>query len=104
MFAVFVSGGKQHRVSEGEVLELERLAANPGEEVMFDRVLLVAEGDQVDVGRPYLEGVQVRAKVLAHLRGKKIRVIKFKRRKNYMRRQGHRQWRTQVRITGLRAA
>ena len=104
MFAVFVSGGKQHRVSEGEVLELERLAANPGEEVMFDRVLLVAEGDQVDVGRPYLEGVQVRAKVLAHLRGKKIRVIKFKRRKNYLRRQGHRQWRTQVRITGLRAA
>lgn len=104
MFAVFVSGGKQHRVVEGEVLELERLAANPGEEVMFDRVLLVAEGDQVDVGRPYLEGVHVQAKVLAHLRGKKIQVIKFKRRKNYMRRQGHRQWRTQVRITGIRAA
>lgn len=104
MFAVFISGGKQHRVVEGEVIELERLAASPGEDLVFDKVLLVAEGNEVNVGQPYLEGGRVEAKVLAHLRGKKIRVIKFKRRKNYLRRQGHRQWHTQVQITGIRAA
>ncbi len=104
MFAVFLSGGKQHRVNEGDVLKLERLDAQPGEEVVFDKVLLVAEGNEVSVGQPYLEGGKIRAEVLNHERGSKIRVIKFKRRKNYMRRQGHRQWYTQVRITGILAA
>jgi len=104
MFAVFLSGGKQHRVNEGDVLKLERLKAQPGEEVVFDKVLLVAQGDEVNVGEPYVSGGQVKAQVLSHERGKKIRVIKFKRRKNYLRRQGHRQWYTAVRITGILAA
>ena len=104
MFAVFMSGGKQHRVNEGDVLELERLHAEPGEDVVFDKVLLLADGDDVSVGRPYVEGSRVQARVLSHDRGSKIRVIKFKRRKNYLRRQGHRQWYTQVRITGIMAA
>lgn len=101
MFAVFASGGKQHRVSEGEVLRLERLDGEPGDELVFDKVLLVADGDAVQVGKPYLDGGKVTAEVVRHDRGKKIRVLKFKRRKDYMRRQGHRQWFTEVRITGI---
>ncbi len=104
MFAVFSSGGKQHRVSEGDVLKLERLDAEPGDDVVFDKVLLVAKGDDVSVGRPYVEGGRIEAEVLGHDRGKKIRVIKFKRRKKYLRRQGHRQWYTEVRVTGIVAA
>lgn len=101
MFAVFASGGKQHRVSEGEVLRLERLDGEPGDELVFDKVLLVADGDAVQVGKPYLDGGKVTAELVRHDRGKKIRVLKFKRRKDYMRRQGHRQWFTEVRITGI---
>ena len=101
MFAVIESGGKQHRVVEGEVLKLEKLAAAPGENVVFDRVLLVADGDAITVGKPYVDGGAVTAEVLAAGRHKKIRVLKFKRRKDYMRRQGHRQWFTEVKITGI---
>ncbi|MDE0063614.1 MAG: 50S ribosomal protein L21 [Gammaproteobacteria bacterium] len=104
MFAVFLSGGKQHRVNEGDVLKLERLKAEPGDDIEFDKVLLVADGDDVSVGQPYVEGGRIKARVLGHDRGKKIRVVKFKRRKNYLRRQGHRQWYTEVRITGIMAA
>ncbi|MCY4563032.1 MAG: 50S ribosomal protein L21, partial [Gammaproteobacteria bacterium] len=81
-----------------------RLKGEPGEDVEFDKVLLVADGNDVSVGQPYVDGGQVKARVLSHDRGKKIRVIKFKRRKNYLRRQGHRQWYTEVRITGIKAA
>ena len=101
MIAVFSSGGKQHRVTEGEVIKLERLTAEPGEEVVFDKVLIVADGDAVTVGQPYVDGGKVTAEVLGHDRNKKIRIIKFKRRKDYMRRQGHRQWFTQLKITGI---
>lgn len=101
MFAVFQSGGKQHRVSEGDVVQLELLDAQPGEEIVFDKVLMVANGDSVDVGEPYVDGSQVKAEVIRIDRGKKIRIIKFKRRKDYMRRQGHRQWFTEVKITGI---
>lgn len=101
MFAVFQSGGKQHRVTEGDVLKLEKLNAEPGEEVVFDQVLMVANGDDVTVGEPYVEGRQVKGEVLRTERGKKVRIIKFKRRKDYMRRQGHRQWFTEVKITGI---
>ena len=101
MFAVFSSGGKQHRVTEGEVIRVERLAAEPGDEVTFDKVLMVASGDEVSVGKPFVEGGKVTAEVVANGRGEKIRVIKFKRRKDYMRRQGHRQWYTELKITGI---
>ncbi len=103
MFAVFSSGGKQHRVTEGEVIKLERLTAEPGEEVVFDKVLIVADGDQVSVGQPYVAGGKVTAEVIGHDRGRKVRIIKFRRRKNYMRRQGHRQWFTELKITGISA-
>ncbi len=101
MFAVFSSGGKQHRVTEGEVIRVERLAGEPGDEMVFDKVLMVADGDDVSVGQPFVDGGKVTAEVVSSGRGKKIRVIKFKRRKDYMRRQGHRQWYTELKITGI---
>lgn len=101
MFAVFESGGKQHRVVQGEVVRLERLAGEPGERVVFDRVLMVADGDEVAVGTPLLAGSQVAGTVIGQGRGKKINVIKFKRRKNYLRRKGHRQAYTDVKITAI---
>jgi large subunit ribosomal protein L21 len=103
MFAVFASGGKQHRVTEGEVIRIERLAAEPGEEVVFDKVLMVADGDQVSVGTRFVDGGKVTAEVIGNDRGKKINVLKFKRRKDYLRRQGHRQWFTELKITGINA-
>ena len=102
MFAVIESGGKQHRVEEGEILRLEKLAAGPGETVTFDRVLLIAQGDDIKVGAPFVDGGEVTAEVVGEGRGEKITVIKFKRRKNYHRKQGHRQSYTKVRVTGIR--
>jgi len=102
MFAVFESGGKQHRVQEGDVVRLERLAAEPGTAVEFDRVLMVGNADAgVTVGRPFVDGGRVTAEVLEHGRGDRIRVMKFKRRKDYQRKHGHRQYYTAVRITGI---
>ena len=102
MFAVIESGGKQHRVEEGEVLRLEKLAAGPGETVTFDRVLLIAEGDDIKVGTPFVDGGEVTAEVVGEGRGDKVMLIKFKRGKNYHRKQGHRQSYTEVRVTGIR--
>ena len=80
---------------------MEKLPVEAGDEVVFDKVLMVADGDDVSVGAPYVDGGKVTAEVLSNDRGKKLRVIKFKRRKDYMRRQGHRQWFTEVKITGI---
>ncbi|MEC7990030.1 MAG: 50S ribosomal protein L21 [Pseudomonadota bacterium] len=104
MFAVFQSGGKQHRVSEGDVVKVELLEGEPGAEVTFDRVLMVADGDNVNVGTPYVNDGKVTAEVVRVDRGKKVRIIKFKRRKDYLKRRGHRQWFTEVKITGISAA
>ena len=101
MFAVFSSGGKQHRVTEGETIRIEMLDAEPGQQVVFDKVLLVSDGDRVAVGAPFVDGGKVTAEVVSHDRAKKIRIIKFRRRQGYMRTQGHRQWFTEVRITGI---
>ena len=101
MFAVFESGGKQHRVVEGEVVRLERLSGEPGENVVFDRVLMIGDADDVAVGTPLVQGGTVAGEVVEQGRGRKIRVIKFKRRKNYMRTKGHRQAFTDVRITAI---
>ncbi len=101
MYAVIVSGGKQHRVKEGETLKLEKLEVETGGSVEFDRVLLVVNGDDVKVGAPVVEGAKVAAEVVAHGRGDKVTIIKFRRRKHHMKRQGHRQWFTEVKITGI---
>ena len=101
MFAVFESGGKQHRVSEGDLVRLETIGGEPGDDVVFDRVMVVADGDDVAVGTPFLEAGKVQGEVVGQGRGRKIRVVKFKRRKNYLRRAGHRQGYTEVRITAI---
>jgi len=84
-------------------VRVEKLAVTAGDEVVFDKVLLVADGDAVSVGDPYVAGGKVTAEVVGNDRGKKLRIIKFKRRKDYLRRQGHRQWFTEVKITGINA-
>ena len=103
MYAVIESGGKQHRVEKGEILQLEKLNAAIGDKVKFDKVLLVGEGESVKIGKPYVQGGQVTAEVLREGRGDKIKIIKFNRRKHYKRQQGHRQWYTEVKITGIKA-
>lgn len=102
MFAVIESGGKQHRVAQGDVLDLERLkTAQPGEQVQFDRVLLMSDENRVLTGSPHVDGGLVEGQVLSEGRGPKIRIWKFKRRKNYLRRQGHRQSFSRVQITKI---
>lgn len=103
MYAVIVTGGKQHRVQDGEVLRVEKLEAATGEVIEFDRVLMVGEGADVKVGAPLVDGGKVTAEVVSHGRGEKIRIIKMRRRKHYRRQAGHRQWFTEVRITGISA-
>lgn len=98
MYAVIESGGKQHRVEPGEVLKLEKLEAEAGSTVDFDKVMLIGEGGEVKIGTPYVEGGKVTAEVMTHGRGNKITIIKMKRRKHYRRQAGHRQAFTQVKI------
>jgi len=104
MYAVIKSGGKQHRVTEGETLKLEKIEAPTGETIQFDEVLLVTDGDNITIGTPIVEGAAVTAEILSHGRGDKIRIIKFRRRKHSMTRQGHRQWFTEVKITEILAS
>lgn len=103
MFAVIVSGGKQYRVQKGQTLKLEKLAIEAGETVNFDRVLLVSADDKVSVGEPVVKGAVVSAEVVGHGRADKVNIIKFRRRKHHMKRQGHRQWFTEVKITDISA-
>ncbi|KQH84175.1 50S ribosomal protein L21 [Vibrio furnissii] len=103
MYAVFQSGGKQHRVSEGQTLRLEKLDVETGASVEFDKVLLVANGEEVKVGAPLVEGGKVTAEVVQHGRGDKVKIVKFRRRKHSRKQQGHRQWFTEVKITGINA-
>ncbi len=103
MYAVIESGGKQHRVVEGETLKLEKIETATGETVEFDKVLMVGGGDDVKIGTPTVASVKVTAEVVAHGRHKKITIIKFNRRKHYRKQTGHRQWYTEVKITGISA-
>jgi large subunit ribosomal protein L21 len=103
MYAVFKTGGKQYRASTGDVIKVEKIEAEKGATIELDQVLMVGEGEDVKVGTPFLEGGKVTATVLDQGRGDKIKVIKFKRRKNYRRQMGHRQYFTQLEITGIDA-
>ena len=104
MYAVFKSGGKQYRASKGTRLRVEKLDAEAGASVEFDQVLLVGDGANVKVGAPLVKGGKVKAKVLETAKAKKVTIIKFKRRQNYMRTKGHRQWYTEVEVTGITGA
>lgn len=103
MYAVFQSGGKQHRVSEGQTLRLEKLDVETGATVEFDTVLMVANGEEIAIGAPLVEGGKVTAEVVQHGRGDKVKIVKFRRRKHSRKQQGHRQWFTEVKITGISA-
>lgn len=101
MYAVIQTGGKQYRVEEGTVLRVEKIDAEEGDAIEFDRVLLVGDGAEVTIGSPLVSGGKVTATVEEQGRGRKLDVIKFKRRKGYRRQYGHRQAYTQVRVTGI---
>ena len=102
MYAVITSGGKQYRVSEGQNLKLEKLNLEQGATVDFDEVLMVADGENIQVGTPHVKGAKVSAEVVSHGRGKKIRIIKFRRRKHSMTQMGHRQSYTEVKINTIK--
>ena len=102
MYAVFKTGGKQYRATQGQKVKLEKINANSGDKVLFTEVLMVGEGSDVEIGTPFLTNASVEAKVLEESKDKKIEVIKFKRRKNYKRTFGHRQCYTLVEITGIK--
>jgi len=104
MYAVISTGGKQYRVSEGSVLRIEKLEAEAGANVEFDKVLLVGSGDQVKIGAPFLDGGKVVATVQSHGKGDKKVIVKFRRRKHYLRQGTHRQTYTEVKVTGILGA
>ena len=101
MYAVIKSGGKQHRVEPGEVLKLEKRKVEAGGTVNFDEVMLIGNEAKVTVGMPYVAGGRVTAEVVSHCRGKKVTILKMRRRKHYRRQGGHRQWFTEVKITEI---
>jgi large subunit ribosomal protein L21 len=103
MYAVFKTGGKQYRAATGDKLKVEKIEAEKGATVELDQVLMVGEGEDVKVGTPLLAGGKVTAVVVDHGRHDKIKIIKFKRRKHHMKRAGHRQYFTQIEITGIEA-
>jgi large subunit ribosomal protein L21 len=103
MYAVVATGGKQYKVEEGDTLRVEKLKGDVGGEVAFDRVLLFSDGETVKVGQPVLEGVSVRGHIVEQDKTKKILVFKYKRRKRYRRKQGHRQLFTAVKIDKIEA-
>ena len=101
MYAIIETGGKQYRVAEGSIYRVEKLPAESGTEVFFEKVLAIKDGDRMQVGTPYVQDARVSARVLSHGKGKKIIVFKYKRKKNYRKKQGHRQPFTQVVILGI---
>lgn len=103
MYAVFKTGGKQYRASTGDILKVEKIEAEKGATVELDQVLMVGEGEDIKIGTPLLAGGKVTAMVVDHGRHDKIKIIKFKRRKHHMKRAGHRQYFTQIEITGIEA-
>lgn len=101
MYAVIVTGGKQYRVAEGDVVKVEKLPVEAGASIDLDNVLMVANGDDVKVGAPYVAGGKVTATVKSHGRGDKVKIVKMRRRKHYRKQAGHRQHYTELQITGI---
>ncbi len=102
MYAIIEACGRQYKVTEGDVVFVEKLDAEEGKKVTFDNVVLLADGDKIEVGSPFVKGAKVEGKVAEHGKGKKIVVFKYKAKKNYKRKQGHRQPYTKVEITAIK--
>ncbi len=103
MYAVFITGGKQYRATEGDVIRVEKLDAGDGDAIDFEKVLMVSDGDDIKIGAPYVTGGKVTATVRAQGRHKKIKIVKFHRRKHHRKQMGHRQSYTELQITGISA-
>lgn len=101
MYAIIETGGKQYRVTEGDVINIEKLMVWPGDEVVFDNVLILGDGNAVQIGTPYVEAAQVFGKVVENGKGQKVIIFKYKSKKDYRKKQGHRQPYTMVEITGM---
>lgn len=103
MFAVFATGGKQYRVRQGQVIKVETLPHEAGNTIDFNELLLVSNGEDVEVGKPHVDGGKVTAEVVSHGRARKVKILKFRRRKNSIRRAGHRQNYIELKITAISA-
>ena len=103
MYAIIEECGKQYKVTKGDVVFFEKLDVEEGKKVTFDKVVLVSDEGKIEIGTPYVKGMKVEGKVVAHGKGKKIIVFKYKAKKNYRRKQGHRQPYTKVEITAIKA-
>ncbi len=103
MYAVIKSGGKQHRVVQGETLKVELLNVEPGQTITLEEVLMVVDGSDIRIGTPVVAGASVQAEVICHGRHEKVRIVKIRRRKHYRKQAGHRQWFTELKITGIQA-
>ena len=101
MYVIVNIQGNQTKVTPDEVIVVPRLTGEPGDQLTFDQVLMVCEGDKISVGRPYVKGASLSAELVEHFRGPKLRIFKFKRRRDYRRRKGHRDERTRIRVTGI---
>jgi large subunit ribosomal protein L21 len=101
MYAIIETGGKQYRVTEGDVINIEKLLVWPGDEVVFDKVLILGDGEAVQIGTPYVEAAQVFGKVVENGKGQKVIIFKYKSKKDYRKKQGHRQPYTMVEIVGM---
>ncbi|NOT83296.1 MAG: 50S ribosomal protein L21 [Methylococcaceae bacterium] len=103
MYAVIQTGGKQYRVEEGTTLKIEKLELGAGDSVEFDKVLMIQSGETSNIGLPFISGAKVTATVLSQGRHKKVKILKFRRRKHHMKQMGHRQYYTEIQITGISA-
>ena len=103
MYAVIKTGGKQYKLAQGDVCRIEKLDAEEGASVELDKVLMIADGDSINIGAPFIEGGKVTAVVKAHGRAKKVEIMKFRRRKHHQKRTGHRQYFTEIEVTGISA-
>jgi len=103
MYAVISTGGKQYKLAKGDVCRIEKLDAEEGASVDLDKVLLIADGDNINIGAPFVDGGKVTATIKSHGRAKKVEIMKFKRRKHHQKRTGHRQYYTEIEVTGISA-
>ena len=103
MYAVIATGGKQYRVAQGDIIQVEKLDVAEGSSIDFENVLMVGSGESVRIGAPYVDGSKVTAVVTSQMRGEKIEIMKFRRRKHHQKRTGHRQYLTKIEITGITA-
>ena len=103
MYAVISTGGKQYKLAQGDVCRVEKLDLEEGASVELDKVLMIADGDNINIGTPFVDGGKVTATIKAHGRAKKVEIMKFKRRKHHQKRTGHRQYYTEIEVTGISA-